>query len=164
MSKTLNAPSTVGAGSKVELPDGTSSTVDANGQVSVADEFVPSLIAAGFVVASLGESGDKISFLGGTAVAQRSGAGQALVTLTATPITPTAATVAATGATTTTPAGYTTTTQANAIITQVNAIVTDLATIQAAIAAIVTDLGALKTLDNQLRNDLVAFNLDKGSA
>jgi hypothetical protein len=46
----MKAPSTIGAGSKVLLPDGSSTSVDAGGNVSIDDKFVDSMLEAGFTL------------------------------------------------------------------------------------------------------------------
>lgn len=48
MSQVLSAPSGIAAGATVILPDGTSTTVDADGNITVADNFVGAMLNAGF--------------------------------------------------------------------------------------------------------------------
>lgn len=48
MSQVLSAPSGIAAGATVILPDGTSTTVDTNGNIIVADNFVGAMLNAGF--------------------------------------------------------------------------------------------------------------------
>lgn len=83
-------------------------------------------------------------FFGASAIPQPAHADQAAVTHTV------GDAVATTGATNTTPYGFTTAAQANAIVTNVN--------------ALRADVLALEKLANQMRADLVALGLLKGSA
>lgn len=50
---TLAAPATIGVGATVIFPDGSSTTVDANSQISCPDNFVGAMLNTGFTYAAL---------------------------------------------------------------------------------------------------------------
>ncbi len=87
---------------------------------------------------------DLIGFYGTAPVAQPSSANDAIVATAA------IGAVGTTGSTTTTPFGYTTSTQADAIVTAIN--------------LVITRAGALTTLLNQIRADLISLGAIKGAA
>lgn len=92
---------------------------------------------------AVGRSGDKISFLGATAVVQPTSSSQAAVTATA-------VTAVATTATITTAAhGFATGTHGDAVVKRV--------------AQLQVDVAALIVLTNQLRSELVTLGLITGS-
>lgn len=65
MSRSLIAPSTITPGSKVILPDGSTTTVDANGVLTVSDQYATAFLAAGFSfqAASAGVSKSENSYI-----------------------------------------------------------------------------------------------------
>lgn len=76
MAQTLSAPSTVSVGSQVYYPDGTTTTVDANGNIACPDNFVGAMLNAGYNFAA-SDAGQQSSAVSSIAVKTIAGSSQA---------------------------------------------------------------------------------------